>query len=303
MKRRTFLVLASGLLCGPSSLRAEAKKGSISLGFSLYGMKAVPLLEGIETCAKVGYQAVELAVMPGWPADPVKLSKEDRKAIREKLASTKIDLSDLMENTPLDGDAKSHSSQLERLERALELGQELSPEKPPIIETILGGKVDQWEQIKNQFRDRLGDWAKLAEKTKSIIAIKPHRFGAMNRPEQALWLLEQVKSKSIRLVYDWSHYEQRDLKLDETLKALIPSTVFVHIKDTRIVNGKAEFLLPGEGSTDYSLLLKGLVQHGYSGCVCIEVSGMIHNQKDYDGVATATKCFTKLKPMFEKEGR
>ena len=37
-----------------------------------------------------------------------------------------------------------------------------------------------------------------------------------------------------------------------------------------------------------------------SGCVCVEVSGMVSSKKDYDPIAAAKKCFAKLKPAFEK---
>ncbi len=289
---------AAALLSTPAF--AAARPNSLSFGFSLYGMRSLSLEDGLSGCAKIGYDAVELAVMPDWPADPKKLTKDDRKRIRDRLAALDLSLPALMENTPLDGDDAKHKAQLDRLKAAAELGNDLSPGNSPLIETILGGKPDEWGKRKATFAARLGDWAKLAEAAKTIIAIKPHRMGAMNRPEHCLGLLEQVKSPWIRLVYDWSHFEQRDLTMKDTMKALLPKTSFVHVKDTVIEKGQARFVLPGEGSTDYVALLRGLRDHDYSGCVCIEVSGMVSSKKGYDPIAAAKKCFEKLKPAFEK---
>jgi inosose dehydratase len=296
--RREFLggIVAGGLFA--TTLQAE-EPAKLRFGFSLYGMKSLSLNKALTVCREIGYDDVELPVLPGWPGEPKQLNGEGRKEFAKQLRDNRLSLSALMENLPLDGEEKIHQAQLERLKQASELAHALVPDRPPVIETILGGKVDAWDSLKNRFRDRLGNWAKIGEASKTVIAIKPHRMGAMNRPEQVLWLLEQCHSSALKLVYDWSHYEQRDLKLDATVKQLIPQTVFVHIKDTRLNQGKVEFLLPSEGQTDYRELIASLKKHGYRGSVCVEVSGMIHSKKEYDPEQAARFCFEKLGGLFK----
>ena len=301
INRRECLQLGAAALLG-TPLFAADKSVKMTFGFSLYGMRSLPMDDALAACARIGYDAVELAVMPGWPADPTKLSKDDRKKLRDRLKELNLALPALMENTPLDVGDKVHDEQLLRLKAAAELGRELSPEKQPIIETILGGKPDQWDKLREPFATRLRDWAKLAEAAMTIIAIKPHRFGAMNRPDHGRWLVEKIGSPWIRLAYDWSHFEQRDMKMRETMKALIPLTVFVHVKDTVVEKGQARFVLSGDGSTDYQALVGGLKDEGYSGCVCVEVSGQVSAKKDYEPLAAAKKCYEKLAPVFEKTG-
>jgi sugar phosphate isomerase/epimerase len=150
------------------------------------------------------------------------------------------------------------------------------------------------------FVKRLEDWARVGEAAKTIIAIKPHRFNAMCLPEQGRWLIDRVKSPWVRLAYDWSHYEQGQLTMKDTLRAVIPVACFVHVKDTIFVKEKPTFVLPGEGSTDYVELLTGLKNEGYGGCVCVEVSGAVWGKKDYDPIAAAKKCYEKLAPAFAK---
>jgi sugar phosphate isomerase/epimerase len=297
--RRQCLRLGLGALVG-ASIAADKPPPRLSFGFSLYGMRALPLDEAMAACAKIGYDAVELAALPGWPADPTKLDRDARKKIRERLGELKLALPALMENLPPEAGDTAHKAQLDRLKAVADLGAELSPAKPCIIETILGGKVDEWEKRRDLFAKRLEDWARVAEAAKTTIAVKPHRFNAMNLPEQALWLIERVKSPAVRLAFDWSHYEQRQLKMKETLHALIPFTCFVHVKDTIVVDGKPTFVLPGEGSTDYTELLAGLKNEGYAGCVCVEVSSAVSGKKDYDPIAAAKKCYEKLSPAFVK---
>lgn len=305
VNRRGFLK-QSILVAGSASLVTRAasddNKAAVTFGFSLYGMRGLSLKQALETCARIGYGAVELVALPNWPADPKKLMAVDRRALRDQLKESKVALPAIMENTPLDVDDRGHRAQLDRLKAAAELGHELAPETPPLIETILGGKPGQWDALRKQFADRLGDWARLAEQAKTVVAIKPHRLGAMNTPEQALWLAERVGSPWIKLVYDYSHFEQRDLPIADTLRVMMPQTRFVHVKDVKLTDGKVQFLLPGDGGTDYVTLFKGLREHQYHGSVCVEVSGMIHSRKDYDAGAAARHCYEKLEPAFRQAG-
>jgi inosose dehydratase len=305
--RRAFLCRAAGTVAGCLLLDAVAQSEEkpprpIPFAFSLYGMKTLTLAEGLEACAKIGYDAVELPVMPDWPADPKRLDRDARRKLRERLEALKLSLPSLMHNLPLDTDEKTHRSQIDQLKAAAELGHELSSTSPPLIETVLGGKPDKWESLKDQFLARLGDWAKVAEQTRTVIAVKPHRFGAMNTPEQALWLVGKLNSEWIKLAYDYSHFEHRDMSLADTLKAMLPHTCFIHIKDTKLDKGQVQFVLPGEGTTDYVSLLKQVRASGYSGCVCVEVSAGIHNQKGYDPLAAARRCYESIAPAFEKAG-
>ena len=88
LDRRQWLVSTTAIALGAVLARpvqaAPPADGdaSISLGFSLYGMKTLALDAALEACAKIGYDAVELACMPDWPAAPQRLSKADRQHLR-----------------------------------------------------------------------------------------------------------------------------------------------------------------------------------------------------------------------------
>ncbi len=268
--------------------------------FSLYGMRTLALDTALETCAKIGYDAVELALMPNYHAEPKRLAKEDRRRLRDRMRNHRLGLAALMENLPLAGNEQSHRDHLERLQAALDLGQDLSPDAPPLIETILGGGVNDWDKLRRTVADRLGDWARLAEKHKTIIAIKPHRSNAMNLPAHALWLMEQLKSPWIKLAYDYSHFQHRNLTIAETVKSLLPHTRFIHIKDTRLVDGRAVFTLPGDGGIDYAELLRTIRVADYRGTICVEVSGQVSSAKDYDPRAAARRSYDNVAPAFTK---
>lgn len=311
MRRRRFLQGVSAAVCGAAiscgtqgglAANRRAKDSPVTLGFSLYGMRSLSPEKALRTCAKIGYDAVELPMMADWPTAPARLSAGDRKELRKILADLALSLPALMENAPLDGDDAQHKAQLDRLRTAAELGHALSPDAPPLIETILGGKPGQWEMLRQKLADRLGDWATLGERVETVIAIKAHRFGAVNTPEQVVWLVKQVGSRWLKLVYDYSHFQHRDLALADTLESMLEETRFIHLKDTQIVEGQAKFVLPGDGETDYAALLKQVHAGGYRGCVCVEVSGMVQNQAGYDGEAAARRSYENLAPIFAEAG-
>jgi len=62
---------------------------------------------------------------------------------------------------------------------------------------------------------------------------------------------------------------------------------------------KFQFLLPGEGTTDYGAMFRMLDFHHYRGSVTVEVSGQIFKQPGYDPIVAATKCYRHLKKAFD----
>ena len=299
--RNAVLTAAGGTVgLGDRSLTASPRQKQISLGFSLYGMRSLGTHEALRTCAEIGYEAVELVLNPGWPCEPKSLSATDRRDIRGLLADLNLELPALMEHLSLFADEAELRGNLERLKAAGELAYALSPDQPPVIETTLGGKPEQWEQVKRQMAERLHSWAKAAETSRTVIAVKPHVGGALHTPEGARWLLDQVSSPWIKLVYDYSHYELRGYDLEQTARALLEDSVFIHVKDSSGGPGDVKFLLPGEGRVDYVEYFSLIRKLGYNGAVVVEVSGQIHGREGYGAVAAAKRCYANLAPALEE---
>lgn len=296
LTRRTFLEASIATWLTASGWSADEAPAKLAFGFSLYGMKSIPVLDAIDLCGTIGYDAIEIAALPDWPTFAARLSAKARREIAQRLVDRRISLAAVMENLPVPADDAAQRGLIDRLKQACQLGADLGDEKRPVIETILGGKPGSWDEVKRQFVDRTGQWAKIAAEAGMILAVKPHRLHAMNRPEQALWLLDQVQSSSLKLVYDFSHFQHRELTIRETLAQLLPHTAFVHIKDTVVENGKERFVLPGDGGVDYRELFEGLIRAKWSDCVCVEVSGMVSSKADYDPQAAARRSYENLLP-------
>lgn len=301
--RRDFLkgsIAATLSLASVGSLLCAAEITPLRLfGYSLYGMKSLPLNEALAAVAKIGYDAVELACMPGFRADPDQLSTSARLDLQHQLADYQLTLVSLMENIPPLVSAEVLAQHRLRLEKACDLARALNPDHPPLIETVLGGQPGQWDAVKTQLVERLGDWAKLVESKGLVLAIKPHVSGAVHRPESAVWLMEQIRSPWLRVAYDYSHYKLRDIPLTDSLQALIPYTVFVHVKDAHGTADKPRFALPGTEGIDYPSYFRQLQAAKYLGPVVVEVSAQLQQQPAYDPIAAARLSFEQLKKPLE----
>jgi sugar phosphate isomerase/epimerase len=281
---------------------AKDRPEGLTLGIGNYGMQSYRVEEAIRLIADLKYDSLELTVMPEWDSSPHKLTGERRVVVRKMLADTGLTLTSLMENlvpSPLDAD---HQKSLERLKLAAEFGNDLSPDSPPLIQTVLGG--GEWSDKKELFRDRLGDWRRIAESTKTMIAIKPHRSGAMSTPEQAAWLLDQLGSSSrMGMIYDYSHYAMRGLSVAETVKSAFPTTVQIVVKDVAKNGDQFEFALPGEANTfDHAEILAAFYKSGYRRTVCCEVSSQVFRRPGYDAAAAAKACYDFMNRVFMSAG-
>lgn len=292
--RRTFLTAAAVAVSANWAMGEDVEKSSFSLGFSLYGMKMLPLEKALRTCAEIGYQHVELSLNPGYETEPSVFSPQARSQAASLLNELKLDVPSLMVLISLVADDKSHAAALELIAEGSRFAKDIMPTRPPVLETVLGGSPGKWDEQKGMMVERLGDWAEVAEKTKAIIAIKAHIGSAVNSPERLLWLLEQVPSPAIQIAYDYSHFQLQGIDMEESMKLLLPRSRFIHVKDSQGDAKKFQFVLPGKGNTDYVKYFDLLRKFQYKGPVCVEVSGQVFNQPGYDPISAAKSCYTSL---------
>lgn len=308
--RRRFLgaAMAGGALSAAQRIGAawgSEQTGSapkIGLAFGTYGLKSLATEEALRNIARIGYDGVQVALMPGWPTDPAKMSAADRKTLLRLVADQKLAVPSLLESLPLQEIAAGRAANLDRLKLAVALGNQLVPSSPPVLDTILGGKTEQWDRVKGRMVDELKDWAKVLEDGRTTLCFKPHADHAVHSPERALWLVREVGSPRIRIVYDYSHFFLDGATIEASLRQLIGYAPLVVVKDSKGTPRKHEYLLPGDGQTDYLAYFRLLKELNYRGFVAVEVSSMIHRKADYQPVATAELCYARLAPLMDQAG-
>jgi len=124
----------------------------------------------------------------------------------------------------------------------------------------------------------------------------------VNNVERAIWLVKQVGSPRIRICYDYSHFYVEGFQLESSVRELFPYIAFIAVKDSAGTPEKHDYLLPGDGKTDYLSYFRLLKELRYSGYIGVEVSAMIHRKPGYEPVPTARTCYERLAPIFQKAG-
>jgi sugar phosphate isomerase/epimerase len=297
--RREFLAAAAGLAV-PGCFGASRPRIGLSIGN--YGMKTMSPAEAMRLCAATGYDGMEVCLMAGWPTEPAALNPQARKEIRRLAGELHLAIPSLLGHLSAVANEEQHKAVLEQIRRGGELGHDLSPSNPPMIQTILGGKPNQWDAEKNRMVDRLGDWAKAGQAVKTRIAVKSHIITAVDTPERLLWLLDQVKSPWVQGIYDYGHFYVLGLDLMTTLEQLLPRSILVTVKDSSGDRANPKWLIPGDGKVDYVAYFKKLQSMRYRGFILVEVSTTIHSRPGYDPVETTKRCYSNLLPALVASG-
>jgi sugar phosphate isomerase/epimerase len=274
------------------------------LSHSTWGMPRVPIDVAVAHCAALGFDGLELTVIPGWTTDAAGLDAGERRRIRALYDDHRLELCGLSGNTPLlDSDATEHERNLARLRSYLDLASELQrPGERLTVSTTSGGEPGDWDQVRGALVDRFGNLAQYARHAGVMIGMEPHVGAALHRPDQALWLLEQIDSPGLTIHFDISHFNVQGMAMEPVIAQLAPHSAHTHVKDERGLAPNHEFLIPGEGEMDYVRYLKAMQWAGYEGHIVVEISLMVQRRPGYDALAAASQSYLVLARAFDDAG-
>jgi sugar phosphate isomerase/epimerase len=276
----------------------------MKLSYSTWGMPQVPIDVAVAHCAHLGFDGLEMTVIPGWTTDAANLAASERRRIRQLYDDHRLDLCGLSGNTPLlDGDPIEHEANMDRFRGYLDLATELQhPGERLTVTTTSGGRPEDWDRVKTSLADRFGALADYAQRAGVIVGMEPHVGAALHRPEQVLWLLEQVDSPALTIHFDISHFNVQGIRMEESVSQLASHSLHTHVKDERGRDPDHEFLIPGEGEMDYPRYLRLMADAGYDGHIVVEISLMVQRRPDYDALAAATQSYEVLARAFAEAG-
>jgi len=276
----------------------------MKLGYSTWGMPKVPVDEALAHLAGLGFDGVELTVIPGYTTELSKLDAVERSRIRQLLQKHHLILPAIAAHSSLlSNDKETHAANMARLKGAVDLAVEWAQEDIiPAIDTTPGGRPEEWDAVRDLLVERTRELVEYAQARNVTIAMEPHVGAVIDTPEKVLQLLELVDSPYLKVNFDISHFNIQGLAIEETVAALAPHTVHTHVKDERGLVPDFEFLIPGEGNFDYVTYLKAMQAHGYDGFISVEVSVMVQRRPDYDALAAATLSYETLSRAFIEAG-
>ncbi|MCC6628354.1 MAG: sugar phosphate isomerase/epimerase [Chloroflexi bacterium] len=277
---------------------------TMSLSYSTWSTQKLPIDAIVAHCAKLGFDGLELTVIPGWTTDAATLTPAERRRIRALYDEHNLELCGITGNTPLLAtDPAEHAANMARYKSYLDLTAELQrPGEHLAISTTSSGRKDQWEEVKDRLVDVFGELAAHAEQRGVIVGMEPHVGAALHLPDQVLWLLAQVNSPGLRVHFDISHFNVQGLDMEAVIAQIAPHSVHPPGKDERGVEPDYAFLIPGEGECDYVRYLRAMERAGYTGHITVEISMMVQRRPDYDAYAAADQSYRILSKAFEDAG-
>ena len=274
------------------------------LSHSTWGMPRVPIEVAVVHCAALGFDGLEMTVIPGWVTDAAGLDASARRRIRTLYDDHRLELCGISGNTPLlESDRAEHERNMTRFRGYLDLAADLQqPGERLTVSTTSGGNPEEWDEVKGTLVERCGELADHAQRAGVIVGMEPHVGAALHRPEQVLWLLEHVNSPALTVHFDISHFNVQGIVMEAVIEQLAPHSAHTHVKDERGLAPDHEFLIPGEGEMDYVRYLRAMDRAGYARHIVVEISLMVQRRPDYDALEAATTSYRVLSGAFDEAG-
>lgn len=276
----------------------------MKIGYSTWGMPTVPVDTAISHIADLGFDGIELTIIPRFTTELSTLDAAERKRIASLLKQHNLALPAIAAHSSLlETDPDAHAKNMWRLKGGVDLAVELAQgNELPAVNTTTGGKPEEWEIKKDFLAERVGELVDYGASRGVTIAMEPHIGAIIDTPEKVLELLEIVNSPYLKVNFDISHFDIIGIPTEETVSALAPVSAHTHVKDQRGIAPDFEFLIPGEGTFDYVGYLKAMQAHGYDGFITAEVSFMVQARANYDPLAAATLSYETLSKAFVDAG-
>ncbi len=174
------------------------------LGLTTWSMVAVRAEEAIPLLASIGFDSVEIAVVPGWRDAVDLLTPARRRRIRQLLLEYDLHLAAIAGNTDLLADDPDELAENWcTLTRTVDLAAEWAARQgPPPVDTYVGGRPGEWDQKRDVLIERLGRLCDYAAERGVTIALQPHMDGALDTPEKVPILLDALARPNLGITLD-----------------------------------------------------------------------------------------------------
>ncbi len=274
------------------------------LGYSTWGMPNLPIDSIIDHLAALGFDAVEIAVLPEFSTALELLDGDERRRIAGLLRTSGLALSAVMAYLPMAvPDEESYTRHAAYVCKAMELAVDWTQDGlPPVVITGIGGKPGQLEAILPRLVERLEKLGAQAQAAGVVVALEPHIGTAVETPGDVQRLMSQLESPAVRVNFDISHFNILGIPIEESVSEMLPYSVHAHVKDERGRVPDFDYVIPGEGEFDYVAYLKAMDAHSYDGCISVEISKMVQQRPEYDPLAAATRSYRVVGDAFADAG-
>jgi len=276
--RREFLYSTAGLLslAVVEPVLGLAKKKPL-LAFSTLGCPKWTFAEIVKCAVENGYQGIEIRGILGeldLPRCP-EFRDENIASTRSLLEENQLKIVDLGSSAKMHfADATKRKANLDEAKRFIDLAQKLNCPNIRVFPDDLPKDQDDNETvdwiIKNLIA--LGEYAK-----GSSVNVLLESHGKVVDSDILYKIMHAAEHPKVGLVWDffnmWSVTKESPKDVYKKLKKYIKH---VHVKDAKLVNGKEEYTLLGEGEAPVAQALTVLKQNAFEGYYSFEWEKMWH---------------------------
>jgi len=255
---------------------------------------ALPLMEAIETTARIGFSAIELACKK--PHLDLETALENPKNVAEQIQRTGLLVSALSLFNNFTDDARLNE-QVEEAETYIRLAPLFHTK---IIKMTPGppGAADATEEHWHCLAFALTRLVPVAEEVGVRLAFETHMRQLTDTLAGSKRLLEMATSDVVGLTVDFSNLTFAGEKMPEVISTLASRIYNTHVKNGTIdEDGNWHFHALDTGLTDYLEVLSLLRDTNYTGYLTIECLGSDANEKPFE---TAKKDLDILRNYLEQ---
>lgn len=276
----------------------------MQIGYTTWGMPKVPVDQALSFLHDVGFDAVELTVLPNYTTAVDGLDAGERRRIKALCAGYGLAMPAVAAHRSLlEEDPDAHRENMRLLKRAIDLCAEWSDGRgAPVLDTVLGGAPEDWETRLDFILERVRELVDYAADSGVVIGMEAHVGCALDTAEKSVQLVETMGSPHLGLNFDISHFDVLGMPIKEAVRLMAPHAVHTHVKDQRGRVPDFEFLVPGEGDFDFTAYLRAMHAAGYTGSITAEVSNMVQRKPGYDPFEAAGLCYRTLEKAFVEAG-
>ena len=154
----------------------------MKIGYSTWGMPTLSIDTALEHLVALGFDGVELTVIPGFSTELDTLDSAERERIRQLLDRHGLDLPAVAAHQPmLSTEDDVHAENWRRLTASAGLCVDLAgTDGVPVLNTTLGSNPNEWNSQQNLILERVGALVDYCTSREVVLAIEPHVGDGLN---------------------------------------------------------------------------------------------------------------------------
>jgi sugar phosphate isomerase/epimerase len=264
--RRIFITSLAATLVAPAPLPARKVQGRLPISFSTLGCPKWDWTTILKNASQWGYAAIELRGIQG-ELDLTKRPEFSGSRLKQSLRDLKaldLHLSDLGCSTHLhEFDPAKRKEQLDEAKRFIDLAHQLNC---PYVR-VFGDKIVADRPRQDTIAQVVAGLRELGEQAKgSRVTVILESHGDFYDSPTLLQVMKGAEMPTVALLWDAYHtYKDGRESPETTFKQLGSYVRHTHLKDSKPVGGKEQYVLTGTGTVPVRETVRLLVAGGYKG--------------------------------------